>query len=242
MRLLSALFVSALPLSALAGGPVSFEVQGTANIFGAGHATPPAPDGGGGGTLPTLLNIPGGLGGGWVEFGAITGVVSCCEDIENAGNGADGGPFASGDTDVTSFGGISGLVHSAKTMFLVGVFVDDNEPGDPAPDRLVYDDITDGSSNYSPLLNQSFFIGDGEGDALPFTRVDGVTQKFFIPSGATRLYLGFVDAFEFGNPTNAPGFYDDNVGKLDGRALFIPAPGFAGSLGLLGVAALRRRR
>lgn len=242
MRFFSALFVSALPLSALAGGPVSFEVQGTANIFGAGHDTPPAPDGGGGGTLPTLLNIPEGLGGGWVEFGAITGVVSCCDSLDFAGNGPDGGPYASGDTDVTSFGGISGLVHSGKTMFLAGVFVNDNEPSDPAPARLVYDDITDGSSNYSPELNQTFFIGDGQGDALPFTDIGGVTQKFFIPAGATRLYLGFVDAYEFGNPTDPPGYYNDNVGQLDGRAIFIPAPGVAGSLALAGVVALRRRR
>jgi hypothetical protein len=33
-----------------------------------------------------------------------------------------------------------------------------------------------------------------------------------VPAGATRLYLGFVDAFSF---HGAPGYHDDNSGSLE---------------------------
>jgi len=44
-----------------------------------------------------------------------------------------------------------------------------------------------------------FFIGTGKG------------KQIEVPPTATRLYMGFADAYNF---TGAPGAYDDNEGEL----------------------------
>lgn len=211
-------------------------VPGQANIFGAGHADAPDPNGGGGGVLPTGFNINPGSND-YLQFNSVAGQVGCCGP--GLLNGPDGGPFASGDTNVDSFGGISGLRHDGATMFLVGVFIGADEPADPAPERL---DFTSNTSftELSPALNQSFFIGDGYTIG---TALGGGAQphRFNIPAGATRLYLGFVDAFDFGSPFNPPGFYNDNVGELQVDFFIAPAPGAASVL-LLGAAPMLRRR
>jgi hypothetical protein len=54
-------------------------------------------------------------------------------------------------------------------------------------------------------MRQIFFIGDGRTH-------DGEAQRFKVPRGATRLYLGFADAWGW---RGAPGYFDDNSGSLD---------------------------
>lgn len=175
-------------------------VSGTANIFGAGHATAPDPGGGGGGVLPPKVSFSVDAGK-ILIFPSVTGIVDCCSGTQP--NGPDGNTRSG--TNINSFDGISGIINNDKRMFLVGVFLDDSEPLDPAPNRLNFtgaDDFTE----LSPLLNQVFFIGDG----LTGTGVGNV-QRFIVPAGATRLYLGFEDADNFqGNP----GWYNDNTGEL----------------------------
>jgi hypothetical protein len=181
-------------------------VSAQANIFGAGHAVPPAPGGGGGGVLPSAVsftpdsNLV-------LTFSSVTGSVSCCSGGGGTFNAPDGGLLASGTTDITSFNGIAGIIHTNRTMFLVGVFLDNTEPSDPAPARLSFSDPED-FTDLSPALGQVFFIGDG------LTDTGGTVQRFHVPAGATRLFLGFADAINFGNPTSPPGFYSDNVGSL----------------------------
>jgi hypothetical protein len=51
-----------------------------------------------------------------------------------------------------------------------------------------------------------FFIGDG----LTGTG-KGNVQKFAVPRGATRLFLGIADGGSFGGP---PGCYGDNLGTF----------------------------
>jgi hypothetical protein len=60
-------------------------------------------------------------------------------------------------------------------------------------------------SSLSPLAQQAFFIGDGlTGDGT------GSTQTFYVPTGATTLYLGLTDACNYnGAPNNC---YTDNEG------------------------------
>ena len=186
-------------------------IDGQANIFGAGHASPPAPGGESPGQSPpgyTFTAAPGQV----LNFSSVTGIVTCCESNLGAyGTGPDGGPHASGDTDITSFGGVSGILHSSRTMFLVGVFLDANEPVDPAPARLDFSGgaIGDDFTVLSPEIGQTFFVGDG----LSGTG-SGLTQQFIVPPSATRLYLGFADAADFGAPSSAPGYYGDNAGQL----------------------------
>jgi hypothetical protein len=166
------------------------KVNAKSNIFRAGTVDL---DTNGGGEVPAAVSF---------EPGAdlvltivnVNGRVSCCGGGDQF-NDADGGEFAGGVTDVESLGGISGITHPDKTMFLVGVFTDKSAAKPPGPERLRAKD----PKNQTPELFQSFFIGANNG------------RQIKVPSNATRLVLGFADAYNF---TGAPGSYDDNVGEL----------------------------
>ena len=197
-------------------------VPGSANIFGAGHASPPAPAGGGAGQLPPMFSFAAGSNQ-ILTFSSVTGSVRVdFDDTPGGSNGPDGGTIYT-RTDVFSFGGISGIINNQRTMFLVGVFVGPTEPTDPAPARLDFSNtgLTENFSSLSPALNQVFFIGDG----LTGTG-SGVMQQFLVPSGATRLYLGFADAFDPGSNTisGQPGFYGDNDGAISATFAIVPEP------------------
>jgi hypothetical protein len=209
------LFAGALAVLAVPVSANTLVVPGSANIFGAGHAAPPEPGSGGAGSLPPTFSFAA-LGGQVLTFSGVFGSVSCCNSAQT---GPDGGPFASGTTDITSYGGIAGVIDSQHTMFLVGVFLDASEPADPAPACL---DFSTGQlgENFvvlAPAIGQVFYIGDG----LTGTGT-GATQSFLVPATATRLQLGFADAQEFGDPTSAPGFYGDNTGQV--TAIFDVVP------------------
>jgi hypothetical protein len=69
-------------------------------------------------------------------------------------------------------------------------------------------DFTNNTSfaELSPLLNQTFFIGDGLTGSG-----SGNIQRFLVPDQATRLFLGFAD----GNGIQGlPGYYSDNSGSV----------------------------
>ena len=168
----------------------SVTINAKSNIFRAG--TGDADQNGGGEAPPSVSFEP--RAGLLLTFADVTGRVSCCGDGETF-NDAEGGEFAGGVTNVDSAGGISGLTHPNKTMFLVGVFTDNSTARPPGPKRLDAND----PKNLTPELFQSFFIGSGKG------------KQIQVPSNATRLILGFVDGYSF---TGAPGSYDDNAGEL----------------------------
>jgi hypothetical protein len=89
--------------------------------------------------------------------------------------------------------GIANL--QAPICSMVGVFLDDRQPdSSPAPPALDFStDISRDFATLSPLLKQPFFIGDG-------FRADGTTkQSFIVPAGATRLYVGIMDGFQWSN-------------------------------------------
>jgi hypothetical protein len=175
-------------------------VPGQSNTYGAGHAQPPAPGGGGAGVLPPVAVLPAGQGR-VLEFTSVTGLVDCCGRTPAIPPDGQANP-----TDVPSWDGISGIVHDGASMFLAGVFLSESEPTDPSPIRLHFGlgGTPVGFVELSPLLQQSFFIGDGmEGPAR---------QVFHVPDGATRLFLGFVDARGFGE--TLPGWYFDNTGEF----------------------------
>jgi hypothetical protein len=148
---------------------------------------------------------------------SVTGGVSCC--TFDPPNGADGapavGPVPGGrNTNILSANGISGLRNTDAYMFLVGVFLTDAPPSVAAtPDRLDFTSTAIGTNftTLAPAIAQTFFIGDGRVGS------GGAVQDFLVPAGATRLFLGFADAFEFGGDVpggRGPGFYGDNSGQL----------------------------
>ena len=197
---------------ALVGGSV---VDARANIFGAGHATVPTAAGGGSGVLPSGFTFAPGAGQ-VLTFSSVTGGV-CTDNTGLSCNRADGGVYRGNiGTDISSLAGISGIVHLSTNMFLVGVFLDNTEPADAAPSRLVFSS-PENFTTLAPQLRQTFFIGDGR------TSAGGVSQQFLVPAGATRLFLGFADAADPIPFRGRPGFYDDNQGSLSAGFLITGA-------------------
>jgi hypothetical protein len=177
----------------------SVMVSAQANIFGAGLDYAPGPGGGGGGEVPPARMLPKGTSA--VTFPTVTGEVS--PRVVNGG-GDYYGPQgdANGETDIDSYGGISGILDRRHGMFLVGVFLTDDPPSTTAPERL---DFTTHEHFHAlaPEVAQTFFIGAGG------------TRAFQVPSGATRLFLGFADAFSGTTYYQGhPGYYDNNGGHL----------------------------
>ena len=170
-------------------------VRAQANIFGAGrHELPPSPGGGGSGVKLPGWRLPEGSGR-VVTIPSATGRV-----IPIVEEGVDNGPEGDGvgPSDVYSWHGISGIIHRHNGMFLVGVFLGDDPPETDAPRRLNFTK-RERFESLAPQLGQTFFIGDGRG------------RSYEVPSEATRLFLGFADAYRYvGNP----GWYGNNAGKL----------------------------
>lgn len=82
---------------------------------------------------------------------------------------------------------------------VIAVFLDDTQPNlaGPVPATLDFSDPADRDFTIlKPELRQVFFIGDGRAS-------DGTVQQFVTPAGATRLYIGMMDGYEWNN----------NVGK-----------------------------
>jgi hypothetical protein len=131
--------------------------------------------------------------------------------------------------DMASAGGVSGLLlyesdpSARRVMFLAGLFTSGSVPQAPAPASLNFSSsygsnpLTTSFAQVSPLLNQSFYIGDG----LTGTG-SGATQSFLVPDGATHFYLGIVDGSYF---VGAPDYYDNNSGSFAVQGMVaVPEP------------------
>jgi hypothetical protein len=164
-------------------------VQATANIFGAGRSAAP-PGKGGVGTRPPGVLLPKGEGR-ILTFSSVSGKITCCKTGSNFYNRPEG--RSDFPTDVTGAGGISG-VKSKRSMFLAGVSLGPEAPGEAPPTR---------THTRLPELGQVFYIGNGQGAGGPV--------EFGVPDSATRLFLGIADGFNF---VGAPSYYGDNAGSF----------------------------
>jgi len=206
-------------------------IPAASNIFGAGQIDPPAPGGGTGGQLPPLYNFAAAAGQ-VLTFSNISGSVNFSALSATSTNGIGDGRAYSSGTNISSYGGISGLRNDNAIAFLVGVFLNDSEPTGSGPSAL---DFTNNTSfaELSPLLNQTFFIGDG----LTGSGVGNI-QRFLVPEQSTRLFLGFVDGW---GAQGLPGYYNDNTGSLvanfDLQSAAEPVPEPCTILGTLAFAA-----
>ena len=166
--------------------------------------------------LPSAGNYFKSRSGEGITFTQITGQISAFYSYFNDYGealffGPEGGHFNDWTnpdwvgTDVYSFKGISGI-KAQEVLPLVGVFLSDELPSEPAPPRL---DFTEAHNfeTLSPQIGQVFFIGDG------LTETDkGKKQIFYVPNTATRLFLGFAESLHL--QSRLPGNYQDNVGSL----------------------------
>jgi hypothetical protein len=113
---------------------------------------------------------------------------------------------------------------TAGVNSLVGVFLDDTQPNlTAAPGPLPF---SPSALTIVPGLKQPFFIGDG----LTGTGT-GAVQRFIIPSGATRFFLGTMDGFEWNNNS---GSFDVRVTPVSAG---VPEAGATFTMLLLGVTA-----
>lgn len=224
-RFVAILMASCLvPLCAHAA--TTIVIPGTANIFGAGlSAPPPSPadawnqahlDQSGPGGLPVGLSFNPdpylvlhfeSVAGEGVGFGATSGVSTNGEGFSNQWYGS-----TLVSTNVSSTAALSGIQMHNRVMFLVGVFLGPALPT-TAPAVVDYTNLSN-QLDFRPALGQTFFIGDGFTD----TRVQ---QNFYVPTGASRLYLGFADSWNFDGPAS---WYSDNHGRLSANLSIDPVP------------------
>jgi hypothetical protein len=125
--------------------------------------------------------------------GAVSITFSAAGKVEHAPyqppeyNSPDGGD--SWDHYFGEENGISNI--KAPINSLLGVFLTDDRPDrSRAPRTLTFRDIS--FSSLSPQLKQLFFIGTGSNKA-------GAARRIMVPKGATRLYLGIMDGYEWNN-------------------------------------------
>lgn len=154
-----------------------------------------------GGVAPVAIDVTGVTYISVAASGSIT--------INGGGNYNDpDGVGAAPSTSIeTGYGSLSGIT-APGGGYLVGVFTTATGPSGSAPSSLDYTSagLSTGDASYSPDLDQVFFIGDGlTGDANSAT--PGVNQFFYVPTGATELYLGISDACGY---NGGPGCYSDN--------------------------------
>jgi hypothetical protein len=175
------------------------------------------------GQSPTLVAGLGLSSGDLLSF-SVSGTASngpCC-----ALGGPDGGTLTLHATGAEN--GIANV--NAPLAGLVGVFLDDSQPDtSAAPSGLDFGSIGTSFGTLAPGLKQVFFIGDG----LTGTG-SGAVQTFTVPTGATRLFLGIMDGFEWNN----------NLGAFDVTVAPVPEPGTAWLLvsALVVLVAIDRRR
>jgi hypothetical protein len=121
---------------------------------------------------------------------------------DDANRGAIYGTQSSGYTNGNdSLGAENGIANvHAPNNSVIGIFLNDNRPSRTgAPEALDFSTAASRDfTSISPKLKQPFFIGDGRTSS-------GEVQQFVPPAGATRLFIGTMDEYEWSN--NRGGFY-----------------------------------
>ena len=93
---------------------------------------------------------------------------------------------------------------------VMGVFLSAGNPVSAGTPPAALDFSTDQARDFAtlaPQLRQVFFIGDGR-------RADGSVQRFTVPPGATRLFIGTMDQYEWNNNVGSYTVTVHNVGKV----------------------------
>lgn len=201
---------------------VSLAVPGTSDIWLAGMPNGSSASGNdlAPAQSPVLVNID--LGGANSISFSVVGQVSngpCCALV-----GPDGANFVSHSAGAQN--GISDVL--APHNSLVGVFLDENQPDfSSAPGFLNFKSSGTHFAEFQPELKQVFFIGDGIADI-------GLSQIFKVPLGATRLFLGTMDQYEWSN----------NIGSFNVQVTVVPLPPALWQFGsaLAGLVGIGRRQ
>lgn len=186
-----------------------WNVSAKANIFDAGLGAATQ-----GGVLPPVIDTAG-LDGQVVTFPQIVGMISTNATV----SGPDGSHVAGQSTDLNGVGTISGYKNLNNTPAIVGVFLGASLPAQrPATLDFSRAALGEDFPALAPALGQVFFIGDG------YESASGGQQKFVVPAGATRLFIGMTDGTNNGVLYHGdPNTYGDNTGSVTVRASIAPA-------------------
>lgn len=161
-----------------------------------------------------------------VRFPSINGSTDCHAAGSNCvATGPEGNLGA--DVSVGTVNLLSGIQYRGNfSLPLMGVFLGTSLPA-VAPVALDFRNAED-FERLDPLLGQIFWIGDGVTGAGV-----GDVQEFGIPSGATRLALGFIDPV-----------HGDNNGGLSVNIEIAPEPASAALVfgAIAALVALRHRK
>lgn len=225
-NLVAVLLVGGLVCACPVSAQVPLTVPGTSNLWLAGMPDGTTADGGdiAPNQSPVFVNVNL-TSGGWVEFSGVTGGVAY------GANAPLNGPDGSLGDIITHRAGAEHAKSdlTAPQCALIGVFLDNNIPAGTAPNALNFSSATlRDYATLTPLLRQTFFIGDG-------LTSGGGQQRIFAPNGATRLFVGTMDQYQWNN----------NVGSFSMTVRAVPAPS-ALATALIGAASgavlLMRRR
>lgn len=123
---------------------------------------------------------------------------------------------------MTNYGDGISAPTNVRVSALMGVFLGAGDPtGGLTPAQLSFASGINFAS-LTPGLSQIFFIGDGL-TSSSFVPSDppGAQQLFYVPAGATRLFLGTSDGFGW---FNNGGSFRVEVSIDDGGPIPVPAP------------------
>ena len=191
-------------------------ISGRANIVSAGRSrarvtgcNPEDP-----GDPPPFITIPSNIT--LIRVVEVTGRIEFCAGRDDCLTGPDG--FVKQENRFDAVNSISGMV-TERLNFLTGVFTGEFAPSGDAPPSLNIAGREGRISRQSGLLlHQLFLLGDGRADNRAEVEVE-------VPTGATRLYLGVVDACfttRSSNGRNQFGGYHDNGGSWRATLELIP--------------------